>query len=53
MQRLLRWADWDVDGVRDDLRDHIVTELGDRGGVLILDLCRHRDYAEAQAVSAC
>jgi SRSO17 transposase len=37
MQRLLRWADWDVDGVRDDLRDHVVEELGDRDGVLVLD----------------
>jgi SRSO17 transposase len=37
MQRLLRWADWDVDGVRDDVRDHVIEQLGDRAGVLILD----------------
>jgi SRSO17 transposase len=37
MQRLLRWADWDVDGVRDDLRSYVVEHLGDRGGVLIAD----------------
>jgi SRSO17 transposase len=37
MQRLLRWADWDIDGVRDDVRDHVIATLGDRGGVLILD----------------
>jgi SRSO17 transposase len=37
MQRLLRRADWDVDGVRDDLRDYVVEHLGDRGGVLIVD----------------
>src|SRR4051812_14429347 len=37
MQRLLRWADWNVDGVRDDVRDHVIAELGDREGVLILD----------------
>jgi SRSO17 transposase len=37
MQRLLRWADWDVDGVRDDLRDYVVEYLGDREGVLIID----------------
>jgi SRSO17 transposase len=37
MQRLLRWADWDVEGVRDDVRDHVVEQLGDRAGVLILD----------------
>jgi SRSO17 transposase len=37
MQRLLRRADWDVDGVRDDLRDYVVEHLGDRAGVLIVD----------------
>jgi SRSO17 transposase len=37
MQRLLRRADWDVDGVRDDLRDYVVEHLGDRDGVLIVD----------------
>jgi SRSO17 transposase len=36
MQRLLRTADWDVDAVRDDLRDYVVDRLGP-GGVLILD----------------
>jgi SRSO17 transposase len=37
MQRLLRRADWDVDGVRDDLRAYVVERLGDRDGVLIVD----------------
>src|SRR6478736_1735522 len=37
MQRLLRRADWDVDGVRDDVRDYVVERLGDRSGVLIVD----------------
>jgi SRSO17 transposase len=37
MQRLLRRADWDVDGVRDDLRDYVVEHLGEREGVLIVD----------------
>jgi SRSO17 transposase len=37
MQRLLRRADWDVDGVRDDVRDYVVEQLGDRDGVLIAD----------------
>ena len=37
MQRLLRWADWDVDGVRDDLRDYMVEQLGEPDGVLIAD----------------
>lgn len=31
MQRLLRRADWDVDGVR----DYVVEHLGEPGGVLI------------------
>jgi SRSO17 transposase len=37
MQRLLRRADWDVDGVRDDVRDYVVECLGDRNAVLIGD----------------
>jgi SRSO17 transposase len=37
MQRLLRRAGWDVDGVRDDVRGYVVEHLGDRDGVLIAD----------------
>jgi SRSO17 transposase len=38
MQRLLRTADWDVDGVRDDLRGYVLDELGDpASGVFIVD----------------
>jgi SRSO17 transposase len=37
MQRLLRRADWDIDGVRDDVRDYVVEQLGDPDGVLIAD----------------
>jgi SRSO17 transposase len=37
MQRLLRRADWDVDGVRDDVRAYVIEHLGDRDGVLIAD----------------
>jgi SRSO17 transposase len=37
MQRLLRRADWDIDGVRDDLRDYVTEYLGDPEGVLIVD----------------
>jgi SRSO17 transposase len=37
MQRLLRRADWDVDGVRDDVRDFVVGRLGDPDAVLIVD----------------
>jgi SRSO17 transposase len=37
MQRLLRRADWDVDGVRDDVRAYVIEQLGGRDGVLIAD----------------
>ena len=37
MQRLLRRADWDVDGVRDDVRGYVIEHLGDQDGVLIAD----------------
>jgi SRSO17 transposase len=37
MQRLLRRADWDVDGVRDDVRGYVIEHLGDENGVLIAD----------------
>lgn len=30
-------ADWDVDGVRDDVRDYVVERLGDPDRVLIVD----------------
>ena len=37
MQRLLRRADWDIDGVRDDIRGYVAERLGDRDAVLIAD----------------
>lgn len=37
MQRLLRRADWDVGGVRDDLRDYVVEHLGEPDAVLVVD----------------
>jgi DDE superfamily endonuclease len=37
MQRLLATADWDPDGVRDDLRGYVVEHLGDPGAVLVAD----------------
>ena len=37
MQSLLAEAVWDADAVRDDLRRHVVDELGDPDGVLIVD----------------
>ncbi len=37
MQRLLRYARWDADFVRDDIRAYAVEHLGTDGGVLIVD----------------
>jgi SRSO17 transposase len=37
MQSLLAEAKWDADVVRDDLRRYVVDELGNPGGVLIID----------------
>jgi SRSO17 transposase len=37
IQRLLRRADWDADGVRDDVRTYAVEQLGEPDGVLIAD----------------
>src|SRR5918993_3835587 len=37
MQRLLNGSRWDADGVRDDLRDDVVEQLGDPDAVLVLD----------------
>jgi SRSO17 transposase len=37
MQRLLRKADWDVEGVRDDVRDYVVEHLGDPAAVVVAD----------------
>ena len=50
MQRLLNQAVWDEGGVREDLRGLVVAHLGAPGGVLVFDLCRHRDYAEGDGV---
>ncbi len=46
MQRLLSTTDWDPDAVRDDLFTYVNRHLGDPDGILIIDLCRARDYAE-------
>jgi SRSO17 transposase len=38
MQRLLRTADWDIEGVRDDVRDFVLEHLGDTAtGVFVVD----------------
>src|SRR5438309_5221485 len=37
MQHLLSRAVWDTDGVRDDLRDYVITHLADGDAVLVVD----------------
>jgi SRSO17 transposase len=37
MQRLLTSARWDADGLRDDVLGYVVEQLGDPGGVLVVD----------------
>jgi SRSO17 transposase len=37
MQRLLTGARWDADALRDDVRADVVQQLGDPGGVLVVD----------------
>ncbi len=37
MQRLLRYARWDADAVRDDIRSYVAEHLGIDGGVLVVD----------------
>jgi len=37
MQRLLNGSGWHAGGVRDDLRDDVVEQLGDPDAVLVLD----------------
>jgi hypothetical protein len=44
MQRLLRTADWDVEGVRDDVRGYVLDELGDQAsGVFVVDETGHQE----------
>ena len=37
IQRVLDRSAWDADAVRDDLREQVIAELGDEGGVLVID----------------
>jgi len=43
IQRLLSTADWDVDGVRDDLRTYVMESVGTSEGVLVTSV---RDNSE-------
>ncbi|MFI6207421.1 transposase [Streptomyces sp. NPDC051041] len=49
MRRLLRYARWDADAVRDDLRAYAVEHLGTDGAVLIVDETgfMRKEYASA------
>src|SRR2546428_13713963 len=40
MQRLLSQAVWDADGVRDDLREYVLEQLGTQGAVVVIDETR-------------
>src|ERR1700686_2373905 len=37
MQRLLSTAVWDTDGVRDDLREYVLEQLGTQGAIVAID----------------
>ena len=49
MQRLLSEAVWDEAGMRDDLREYVLEHFADPAAVLVVDLCRSWNYAEARA----
>jgi SRSO17 transposase len=50
LQHLLARAAWDADAVRDDLRGYVLEAFADPGAVMVVDLCRARDYADLRAV---
>ena len=37
MQRLLNFYRWDADAARDDVRSYVLDNLGDRGGIAVVD----------------
>src|SRR5688572_31232432 len=47
MQHFLNRAVWDTDGVAADLREFVVDHLGEADAVLVIDLCRPRNYADS------
>lgn len=46
LQHLLARAKWDTGLVRDDLRDNVAAAFAEPDAVLVVDLCRHRNYAD-------
>ncbi len=49
MQHLLAAARWDAGAVCDDVREYVVDHLGSPDAVLVVDLCRAWNYADARA----
>jgi hypothetical protein len=37
MQRLLSQAVWDTNGVRDDLREHVLEHLGQEAAIVVIE----------------
>jgi len=50
LQHLLSRACWDADAVRDDLRGYVTDAFREPDAILVIDLCRARDYADLRAV---
>ena len=48
LQHLLSRAKWDADDIRDDLCRYVSAAFADPNAVLVVDLYRPRNYAEAQ-----
>jgi hypothetical protein len=47
MQRLLKRAAWDDDGLRDNVRAYVARHLGSSDRVVVVDLCRCRRSANS------
>src|SRR5260370_17544179 len=56
MQRLLSRAVWDTDGVRDDVRDYVVEQLGQEQAIGVIDetsFLKQGDKSAGVAVQYC
>ena len=51
LQHLLSRAKWDDDGVGDDLLDYVLDAFNDPAGILVIDLCRSRNYTDGGVLS--
>jgi hypothetical protein len=52
MQHFLNQARWDTNGVTADLREFVIAHLGEPDTVLVIDLCRPRNYADGASDGA-